>query len=259
MKFKMYHVILIVIILVVVGGLIYLRCLKKLEKPVVLYESEESTEEEKNDTEENEKKEENIDIPVYPGIPTIDGETVKNGEIIKPSKIIKETFANYVDLEYFASGFQEGVNEYARRFYESQSFIGDSVWHGLYSEYVASSTLKSSEDKYNVMNLDDLLTSSCWSEGKKGDGVGETIEIETFGTSEKVEWSNDENEINRDYTKIEDVEEYLKTHAIYDKPEGRFVTEEDMKSFRNEIYKVAIINGYANDDVLWKNIIELKS
>jgi len=272
MKFKMYHVIFIVLLLVVVGGIVYVRCLNELEKPVVHYESEEDTKEENIQNKEEVKNENIIDnqnenvgiegsfieedaITDEMRVADLKGETVKNNETLKPAYVLKETFMNYEEVEGYIS--ENYMNEDpATLFYLSQFSIGDDVWHGLYSEYKASSTYQSTDDKYNVQNLNYLKKENCWVEGAKGNGVGEIIEINTFGTSEKIMWGND-GTINENYESLEDTIEYLREKQ---NGEGKYiygeqvkVTENTLKNYyHSRVDTIAIINGYAQSEELWK-------
>lgn len=115
--------------------------------------------------------------------------------------------------------------------------VGDAIWNGLVSTYKASSTYKENGNDFEVKNLDNLFVDNCWAEGAKGKGIGETIEINAFGSSEKVGY------MNKNKDSIDDMIEYLLKE--YNK--------EDMKNYYSEVKQVAIINGYAKDDTLWKN------
>ena len=182
------------------------------------------------------------------------GNTVLNKSTIKPVKTFDKTFETQEDLDYYAGDWIE--NDEVFDFYSKQTCIGDSVWYGLYSEYKASSTYKSQDDKYEVDNLDNLVYDTCWVEGAEGDGIGETIDISTFDSSEKVEWGNGFNGINRDYTSVDDVKDYLLNDYNYSSSTfGDLypITEENISDYHNYIDQIAIINGYAKDDTLWKN------
>ena len=182
------------------------------------------------------------------------GTTVQNKSTIKPVKTFDKTFETQEDLDYYASERIEG--DEVSEFYSSQTTLGDAVGYGLYSSYKASSTYKSQDNKYEVNNLNSLVYDKCWVEGASGDGIGETIEISTFDTSEKVEWGNYSNGLNRDCTSIDDVKDYLLNE--YNGSSGTFgevypITKENIDTYHNYIDQIAIINGYAKDDTLWKN------
>lgn len=285
MKLKIYHVILIAVAILLLGlgtywG--YVHSLKKakigqnldkevLKSKIVEDKSklENSNRVEKIDKNKviNETKEETIDTlndrvkEPYVDEMMEEGTPVKNGETIKPSKKIDKVFMTEDEIEGYGYtiSIDDEIDE-TEKFYNSQLCIGDAVWSGIVTDYKASSTYKTSNDKYNVNNLSNLALDNCWCEGSDGNGIGTTIDISLFDSCEKVEWYNyeDDNKDKKKYDSLDDVIDYLKEYhnsqsrtSVYEEVE---VTEETLKNhYRNEVYQIALINGYAKDNELWKN------
>ena len=170
----------------------------------------------------------------------------------KPSETISKLFNNYIEAEeYIGSLWDENSSEQGIKFYENEVVIGDGIVAGLQSEYSASSTYKDSSTNYKVDNLGDFLIDKCWCEGVNGNGIGETIEINTFASCEKVEWNFTK---ERSMKSIDDTIDYLLTD--YNEESGGvgpIITKENISDYYSEVNQVAIINGYAKDDTLWKN------
>ena len=180
---------------------------------------------------------------------------------LKPSKKISKLIKNYEEAENLIFNGTK-IDE----FYENEMSkdIGDAVWHGLKTVYKASSTHKKDTADYNVNNLDNLVTENCWCEGVSGTGIGEKIEVSAFASSEHVNTYAQLNKHRNDET-IEDVEEYLLSkyndqHKEDNEHGGNYpiITKSNISNYSNEVNKIAIINGNAKTDELWKNNSRVK-
>lgn len=173
----------------------------------------------------------------------------KENNVLKPSKKISKLLKNGEDAEEYVTKAWEGIS--IEEFYEHEITVGDGIWSGLVAEYKASSTHKKDTADYNVMNLDNLFIDNCWCEGVSGNGIGETIEVNAFGSCEQVGWGNK----NRNIEDIEDVVDYFLTdyNKDYSYLTGVKITEDTINNYYNKINQIAIINGYAKTDELWKN------
>ncbi len=184
--------------------------------------------------------------------PTIDSNNDIN--ILKPSKKISKLLKKD-EAEYYVAN-----DSNADEFYINEISIGDAVWSGLVADYKASSTHSKDTADYNAQNLDNLFIDNCWCEGSNNNGIGETIEVNAFGSCEKVTWTNTESK-QRKATSIDDLKDYLLTD--FNKDGGRpdnatKITEQNISSYHNTIGKIAIINGNAKTDELWKNNSRVK-
>ena len=137
--------------------------------------------------------------------PIVKQNETSEAKILKPSRTISQLFKNYSEAEELTLS---GTDPNCDKFYENELVFGDGVWAGLVSEYKASSTYNKEKTDYNVSNLDDLFTENCWCEGTSGNGIGETIEISTFSSSEHVDYYAIFNQ-HKQNIDIKDVEEYL--------------------------------------------------
>lgn len=180
---------------------------------------------------------------------------------LKSSKKISKLIKNYEEAENL---ILNGTK--IDKFYENEisKDIGDAVWHGLKTEYKASSTHKKDVADYNVNNLDNLFTENCWCEGVLGTGIGEKIEVSAFASSEHVNTYAQLSKNRNDET-IEDVEEYLLTkyneqHKQDNEHGGNYPTiaKSNISNYSNEINQIAVINGNAKTDELWKNNSRIK-
>ena len=178
---------------------------------------------------------------------------------VKPSKKISKLIKNYEEAENLIFNDTK-IDE----FYSNEISVGDAVWSGLKTEYKASSTHKKDTADYNVNNLDNLFTENCWCEGVSGTGIGEKIEVSAFASSEHVNTYAQLNKNRNDET-IEDVEEYLLTkyneqHKQDNEHGGNYptITKSNISNYSNEVNQIAIINGNAKTDELWKNNSRVK-
>ena len=181
----------------------------------------------------------------------INGNLNKEENILRPSKTISKLFNSLNDVEEYCID----INEEIEKFYESEVYIGDAVWTGFKAIYEASSIHEKDIASYDAQNLDNFYTENCWCEGILGNGIGEKIKIKAFLSSEHVNtYAQKENET------VEDVKDYLltqynKEHEEDNKHGGNFpeITKDNISDFYSEVEQIAIINGYAKTDELWKN------
>jgi len=198
---------------------------------------------------------------------TITGDSTSNtnstsiAKILKPNKKINRLIKNYEEAQNLIFNGTK-IDE----FYENEisKDMADAVWSGLKTEYKASSTHKKDTADYNVNNLDNLFTENCWCEGVSGTGIGEKIEVSAFGSSEKVNTYTQLNKNRNDET-IEDVEEYLlnkynEEHKQDNEHGGNYptITKSNISNYSNEVNQIAIINGNAKTDELWKKNSRVK-
>jgi len=181
----------------------------------------------------------------------------KEEKTIKPSKKISKLFKNKIEAEEYC--LNVGEDSQIEEFYENEVIIADAIWNGLKANYQASSTHKKDTADYNVANLDNFYIDNCWCEGVSGNGIGEKIKVNAFASSEHVN-NYAGFKYKREEATIEEVEEYLlseynKQHEESNKHGGNFpeITKENISNFYNEVTQIAIINGNAKSDELWKN------
>ena len=155
---------------------------------------------------------------------------------LKPSSTISRLVKNREEAEKLITD-----NEKIDDFYHNEfvMYVGDSIWKGLVGEYTASSTKTGGSEPYNAISLNNLYIDNAWCEGVEGDGVGETIEINAFASSSKVN-QYVQTTFNKAVEEITDVVEYISQNNI----EG---------NHSNELNQIAIINGNAKSDQLWKD------
>lgn len=190
----------------------------------------------------------------------VNNNEIENTDTInkRPSETIKILFNDYMEAEeYICSLWNDNNSAQGIQFYENEVFVGDAIVSGLQSEYSASSTYKENGMDYKVDNLGEFYIDKCWCEGVTGSGIGEVIEINTFASSEKVEWNLEQ---KRSMKSIDDTIEYLLND--YNNEGGRDgtkITKDNISNYYSEVNQVAIINGYAKNDKLWKNNNRVKT
>ncbi len=185
--------------------------------------------------------------------------------ILHPSQILDTLFFDYSEAEA-ALAYADDDFYFSNLFYCQNIIIGDGLWSGLETEYTASSVLKEASTDYSANHLGNLFLQDCWCENVPGMGVGETIEVSAFASSEHVDYycfdKYYEGERGNEPVTVDDVKDYLlngynQTHAQYNEihPDSPFpvITEENLSDYKNELHQIAIINGYAKTDSLWKN------
>lgn len=161
----------------------------------------------------------------------------KEEKILKPSKTISKVFRNWIEAEAYCLNAGEGT--VIEEFYEKEVPLGDAVWSGLNTNYQASSIHAKDTAEYNAENLDNFYIDNCWCEGVSGNGIGEKIKVNAFSSSEHIN-NYVGVKYKRENVTIEDVEEYL-------------LSKYNILNFYNEVKQIAIINGNAKTDELWKN------
>ena len=163
-----------------------------------------------------------------------DEELNENKQItLKPSKYIYQTFKNENEAsEFFIPELDSGDLSIFNNFYvENEIYtIGEPGVETSDSKYTASSTYKQSGTNFDANNLNNLWTDNCWCEGVNGNGIGETINVNTYiGSPLGIDYDMD----------IRRLEEKC--------------SKEEIASYYTEIKQIAIINGFAKTDELWKN------
>ena len=173
----------------------------------------------------------------------------------KNEKTIKElTPSKKYDMDHIECAPDAGnASEY---YYED---LGDAVWVGFGNSYSASSYLQEGDKKYEAINLRSVLDlDNCWAEGVAGSGLGETITVKAFGSSEHVSWHGGDQDNHDDVIKFllndyNDVVEEATSNSHNKNQLPPKITSANIDNYSNNMKSIAIINGYAKNEETFKN------
>lgn len=147
--------------------------------------------------------------------------------ILKPSEIIDNDVSDYEEEE------------------------GDAVYVGTLSTYSATSTFDKEVKNYSVNNLRDYDKNNCWVEGVEGDGIGEILEISAIGECEKLRSSWVDEDVHLyDLAQVgsETICFLFSEFNMYDD-----IGLEEITDYYQALCSISIVNGYAQNEELWKN------
>lgn len=135
-------------------------------------------------------------------------------------------------------------------FYEDDlSEDGDAVYVGTTARYITTSTFDKEARDYSAANLEDISKDNCWSEGVKGDGIGEKIEVMAIEECEKL--------LSYDSDILEEIGKetisWLLGKHYGDTSESNDIDLDKITNYYQALTSIQIVNGYAKNNTLWKN------
>lgn len=182
-----------------------------------------------------------------------DSEEYKTLGTLKPARIVEDVFNTYDEMEDFY--YYDGYGSYDNIDPIYWVDVGDSIAGGTIAEFIATSVFDKEKKDYSASNLGNSYTENCWAEGVDGDGIGEKIEVTAISWCEKIDW-NFWGEDKRDKSEIEKTGEGSVGWLLHGGDGGSANPEvnlDTISDYYQNLTQINIINGYAQNETLWKN------